>query len=63
MRVQIFLAMVQDQISKDEVGELLDQHVHVVAMTQELRHSTRNFVQMTRDYLGAEGPLLREMVT
>ena len=63
MRVQILIAMVQDRLSKEEAGKLLYQRVHVVATTQEFQHSTQNFVQMTGDYLGAEGPLSRAMVT
>ena len=55
--------MGQDKLSKDKVGELLDQHVHVVATTQELRHSTCNLVRLTGDNLGMEGPLLRLMAT
>ena len=50
--------MGQDRLSKDKSGEFLDQHVHVVATTQELCHITRNFVQITRDDLRAEVPLL-----
>ena len=63
MRVQVLLAMGQDRLSKDEAGELLDQRVHVVSMTQELRHSTRNFVRLNGDFFGVEGPLSREMMT
>ena len=63
MRVQVLLTMGQDRLSKDKAGELLDQHVHVVKTNQELCHSTRNFVQITKDYLGAEGPLSRAMAT
>ena len=53
--------MGQDQLSKDKADEFLDQRAHVVATTQELRHSTRNFVRMTGHYLGTEGPLSRVM--
>ena len=63
MRIQVLLTMVQDRLSKDESGELLDRHIHVVATTQELRHSTRNLVSLTRDYLGTEGSLSRALVT
>ena len=55
--------MVQGRLSKDEAGELLDQCVHVVAMTQELCHSTRNFVRMTWYYPGMEGPFSRALAT
>ena len=41
--------MGQDRLSKEESGELLDQRVHVVATTQEIHYSTRNFVQITVD--------------
>ena len=40
MRVQVLLAMGQDQISKEEVGEILDQQFYVVATTQEFHHVT-----------------------
>ena len=40
MRVQFLLTMVQDRLSKEEVGKLLDQCVHVVATTQEICHIT-----------------------
>ena len=41
--------------------ELLDQRVHVLTFTQELRHSTRNFVKLTGDYLGEESPIYMSM--
>ena len=63
VRVQVLLAMGQYLLSKDEAGNILDQQVHMVAMTQELRHSTQNFVRLTEDYLGTEGPLSRAMAT
>ena len=31
MTVQILLAMVQDRLSKEEAGKLLDQQSHVIA--------------------------------
>ena len=40
-------------LSKEEGGELLDQRVHVLTFTQDLRHSTRNFVKLSGDYIGA----------
>ena len=43
--------MGQDCLSKEEVTELLDQRVHDLTFTQELRHSTRNFVKLAGDYL------------
>ena len=61
MVVQLLLTVGQYRLSKDEAGKLLDQRVHVVATTQELCHSTRNFVHLTRDYLGTESPLSRAM--
>ena len=51
MRIQVLLSMGQDHLSKEEVGELLDQRVHVLASSQELRHSTRNFINLAGDYL------------
>ena len=38
MRIQVLLSMGQDRLSKEEATELLDQRVHVIASTQELRH-------------------------
>ena len=49
--------MGQDSLSKEEATELLDQRVHVLTSTQELRHSTRNCVKLTGDYLGEGGPI------
>ena len=37
--------------------ELLDQRVHVLTSTQELRHSTQNFVWLAGDYLGEGSPV------
>ena len=34
----------------------------MVTTTQELHHSTRNFLRVTRGYLGDEGPLIRDMI-
>ena len=59
--VQVLIAIGQDRISKEEAGELLDQRIQVVPTTQELRHNTRNFVWLTGDYLGTEGPISRAM--
>ena len=39
------------------MGELLEQRVHVLTSTQELRHSTRNLVKLAGDYLGEESPI------
>ena len=63
MIVHILFAMGQDRLSKEESGELLDQQVHVVATTQEIRHSTRKFVRLNRDHLGTEGPLSQAIAT
>ena len=49
MRIQVLLSMGQDRLSKEEVTELLDQRVHVLTLTQDLRHSTRNFVWLVGD--------------
>ena len=49
--------MGQDRLSKEEATELLDQRVYVLTSTQELRHSTRNFVKLAGDYLGEESPV------
>ena len=52
MGIQFLLSMGQDSLSKEELGKLLDQRVHVLTSTQELRHSTRNFMKLAGDYLG-----------
>ena len=57
MRIQVLLSMGQDRLSKEEAGELLDQRVHVLTSTQDLRHPTRNFVKLAGDYL-EEGILI-----
>ena len=41
--------------------ELLDQRVHVLTSTQELCHSTRNFVKLVGVYLGEESPICLSM--
>ena len=48
---------------KEEAIEILNQQVHVVTSMEEIRHSTRKFVQVAGDYLGYEGPLGRAMAT
>ena len=63
MQIQVLLSMGQDRLSKEEAGELLDQRVHVLTSTQELRHSTRNFVKLVGDYLGEESPICLSMGT
>ena len=47
MRFQVLLSMGQYRLSKEEVGKLLDQKFHVVAMTQDLRHSIGNWETVT----------------
>ena len=49
--------MVHYRLSKEEAGELLDQRVHVLKATQELRHLTQNFVKLAGDYLGEESSI------
>ena len=61
MRIQVLLSMGHDSLSKEEAGELLDQRVHVLTSTQELRHSTRNFAKLVGDYLGEESPICLSM--
>ena len=46
---------------QDKAVDLLDQTFHVVTTSQELRHSTRNFVRMAGDYLRTNGPPVRSM--
>ena len=50
MRIQVLLSMGKDFLFKEEATELLYQRVHVLTSTQELRHSTRNFVKLAVDY-------------
>ena len=57
MNIQVILSMVQDPLSKEEETESLDQRVHVLTSTEELRHSTRNFVRIAGDYLGEGSPV------
>ena len=52
MRIQVLLSMGHDHLSKEEATELLDQRVHFLTPTQDLRHLTRNFVKLAGDYLG-----------
>ena len=61
MRIQVLLLMVQDHLFKEEEGELLEQRVHVVNISQELRHGKKNFVKLLGDYLGEESSLCRSM--
>ena len=49
--------MVQDRLSKEELGEILDHRVHVLTSTQELRRSTRNLMKLAGNYLGEEIPI------
>ena len=42
---------------------MLDQRVHVVASTQDISHSTRNFSKIAGEYLGEERPLCLSMGT
>ena len=41
----------------------MDQRVHVLTSTQELCHSTRNFLNLLGDYLGEEIPICLSMGT
>ena len=59
--MQVLLEMVKDRLSKGEAGKLLDQRVHVLASTQELRHLSKNYVKLAGDYLGEECPLCLSM--
>ena len=61
MRIQVLLSMGQDRLSKEEAGDLLDQRVHVLTSTQDLRHSTRNFVKLAGEYLGEDIPICLSM--
>ena len=61
MRIQVLLSMGQDRLSKEEATELLDQRVHWITSTQEMCHSTRNFVKLAGDYLGEGSPVCLSM--
>ena len=63
VRIKLLLSMGQDRLSKEEAGKLLGQRVHILTSTQELRHSTRNFVKLTGNYLGEYSPLCLLMAT
>ena len=63
MRIQFLLSMGQDYLTKEESGELLDQRVHVLTSTQELRNSTSHFVKLSGKYLSEEIPLCLSMAT
>ena len=54
MRIQVLLPMGHNRLSEEEVGKLLDQRVHVLVFTQDLRHLISNFVKLEEDYLGEE---------
>ena len=63
MKIQVLLSMGKDYLYKEEAGELLDQRVHFLTSTQELRHLTRKCVKLTGDYLGEESPICLSMGT
>ena len=63
MQVQVVLTMVQDLLSNQEYGGILDQQVYVVTKYQELWNSTRKFVRLAGDYLGLDGSLSQAMKT
>ena len=63
MRVQAFLTMGQDRMSKEEPRYLLDQWVHVVNTAQDLRNSTRKCVGVEGGYLGDDVTLRQAMST
>ena len=57
MRSQVLLVMGQDHLYKEEDSDFIDRQVHVVASTQELCHSTHNFVWVSGDWLVSYVPL------
>ena len=61
MRIQVLLSMGQDCSSEEKATELLDQRVHMLTSTQELRHSTRNFGKLVGDYLREGSPVCVSM--
>ena len=50
-------------MSKEKPTDLLDQSFHVLTSTQELRHSTRNFVNPAGGYLGEESHICLSMAS
>ena len=63
MRIQVLLYMGQYCLSKEEATKLLDQRVHILTSTQELCHSTRNFVKLAGDYLEEGSPICLSMAS
>ena len=63
MLIQVLVAMGQDRLFKEDAGEMLDQRVHMVTTTQDIRHSIRNFLSVDGNYLRDEGTLIRAMAT
>ena len=61
MRIQVLLSMGENLLLKGEVGELLDQRVHVLTSTQDLLHSMRNFVKLMGNSLGVKRPVYLSM--
>ena len=55
--------MGQDSLSREEATEFLDQRVHILMSTQEMRHLTRNFVKLVGEYLGEESPIYLSMAS
>ena len=63
MHIQVLLSMGHDCLSKEEATEPLDQRVHVLMSTQDLRHLTRNFVKLAGDYLVEGSPICLSMAS
>ena len=49
--------MGQDQLSKEEAMDILDQWFHVVTPNQDLWNDTRNFLRLAGDYIIPDSPL------
>ena len=63
MKIQVLVEMGQDRPPKEEVGCILEQRVKIVTYTQELFHSTCNFLQVMGYYLVLDGLLRRDVYT
>ena len=55
--------MGQDSLYKEKAGELVDQRVHALTSTQELRQLPRTYVKLSGGYLGEESPICLSMGT
>ena len=61
MIIKVLLVTGKDFQSKEESGELLDQWVQFVDLTQDIHYSTHNFVRVTWESLVLDALLGRSM--